>query len=343
MKRADAHPQPRSQERIVDWLSGPGAYAGAVRAVERVETHFAWVFLTGSRAYKLKKAIRLHAVDLRPLSAREHCCREEIRLNRRLAETTYLAVQPVVEGEAGLSIGGRGRVVDWLVEMRELDRALMLDERLRAGEACAQALSHAVAHLRRLESVGRIASADPREALESVQARTREALIEIARPEFAVPAALHLAFAAAMRARLREAEQLLGARAVRVRDGHGDLRAEHVWLGEPLQIIDALEFDAVLRRLDAAEDVAMLAVDTERLAGAWTRRALCAAHEELAADTVPDAVWQVYLGLRAAMRAKVALWHLDDARFAAEPDRWRNRAVAYLALGAARLESQPHA
>lgn len=342
MTRADALPPAPSQERIVEWLSGPGAYAGEVRTVERVETHFAWVFLTGSRAYKLKKSIRIHGADLRPLAAREHFCREELRLNRRLAAATYLAVQPVAAGETGLSIGGPGRVVDWLVEMRQLDRACMLDQRLRAGDVGTDALHRAIVHLRRLEVAGRVVPAGSREALEGVQARAREALAEIARPEFALAPELHTAFAAALRARLREAEPLLVARAARVRDGHGDLRAEHVWLGEPLQIIDALEFDPALRRLDAAEDVAMLAVDTERLAGAWTRLALCAAYEELADDAVPDAVWQVYLGLRAAMRAKVALWHLDDARYAAEPDRWRNRAVAYLTLGTARLESPPH-
>jgi aminoglycoside phosphotransferase family enzyme len=341
MTGADAQSQASSQERIVQWLSGPDAYGGAVRAVERVETHFAWVFLTGARAYKLKKSIRIHGADLRPLAAREHFCREELRLNRRLAAATYLGVRSVVAGERGLAIGGRGRVVDWLVEMRQLDRARMLDEVLRTGEAGADALRRAVAHLHRLDAAARVAPAGRYEALAGVQARAGEALVEIARPEFAIPPELCAAFAAALRARLQEAEPLLVARAARVRDGHGDLRAEHVWLGEPLQIIDALEFDPALRRLDAAEDVAMLAVDTERLAGAWTRRELCAAHEELAADPVPDAVWQVYLGLRAATRAKVALWHLDDARYVAEPDRWRDRALAYLALGMARLESPP--
>jgi aminoglycoside phosphotransferase family enzyme len=339
--RADAHPEPPSQERIVAWLSTPVAYAGDVRAVERVETHFAWVFLTGARAYKLKKSIRIHGADLRLLAVREHFCREELRLNRRLAAPTYLAVQPVADGNAGLSIGGPGRVVDWLVEMRELDRSLMLDRRLRADDAGPQALRQAVAHLHRLDVPGTATPAAPRELLDGVHARAAEALAEIARPEFAVPPALCNSFAAALRARLHEAEPLLAARAGRLRDGHGDLRAEHVWLGEPLQIIDALEFDPALRRLEAAEDVAMLAVDTERLAGPWTRRELCAAHEELAADPVPDAVWQVYLGLRAAMRAKVALWHLDDAHYAADPDRWRCRAFECLALGAARLESPP--
>ena len=39
----------------------------------------------------------------------------------------------------------------------------------------------------------------------------------------------------------------------RIRDGHGDLRAEQVLLSPELAIIDCLEFDPVLRTLDTAE------------------------------------------------------------------------------------------
>ena len=47
-------------------------------------------------------------------------------------------------------------------------------------------------------------------------------------------------------------------------DGHGDLHLQHVWFetdaSEPL-VIDCLEFDAGLRRIDAAADIAFAAMD----------------------------------------------------------------------------------
>ena len=46
-----------------------------------------------------------------------------------------------------------------------------------------------------------------------------------------------------------------------VRDGHGDLRAEHVLLTRPLAIVDCIEFDAARRSIDVGADLARLKVD----------------------------------------------------------------------------------
>src|SRR5262249_31590302 len=52
-----------------------------------------------------------------------------------------------------------------------------------------------------------------------------------------------------------------------VRDGHGDLRLEHVFFGPDtdFEIIDALEFDERYRHGDVCADVAFLAMDLARL------------------------------------------------------------------------------
>ena len=65
--------------------------------------------------------------------------------------------------------------------------------------------------------------------------------------------------------------RLLEGRGAMLRDGHGDLRPEHVFLGTPRQrpcVIDCLEFDPRLRRLDAAEEMAFLAMECARLGAA---------------------------------------------------------------------------
>lgn len=327
----------------VAWLSGPTAYPERPRTVQCIETHFAWLFLTETRAFKLKKALRLHGADLRSLAERERCCREELRLNRRLARQTYLGVVPLVAHEARLALGGPGVVVDWLVEMKRLDLSAMLDVRLCAGTVTHADLEGIVRHLLQLDTGPRQGSEDfpggnravltPDAFVASVAFRLDEARAEIARPEFGIAASAREPVAAALRARFIEVGTLLERRAGRVREGHGDLRAEHVCLGPPLQIIDALEFDRRLRMLDPAEDVAMLAIDVERLDGQWVRAGLCAAYAALARDDVPAPLWGFYLALRAATRAKVALWHLDDPDDAQDPAHWQARALAYLALG----------
>jgi hypothetical protein len=46
-------------------------------------------------------------------------------------------------------------------------------------------------------------------------------------------------------------------------DGHGDLRSEHVLLTDPVQIVDAVEFDPGLHIADVACDLGFLAMDLE--------------------------------------------------------------------------------
>jgi len=328
---------PVSLEAKVAWLAEPATYSEQPSRVECIQTHFAYVFLTDTRAYKLKKPLKVYGADLRALAERERCCREELRLNSRLAKATYLGVVPIVESTGRLALGGPGVIVDWLVEMRRLDRRQMLDTRLQAGAVRPADLEAVIARVRDLDSDalrGGQAGLGPHEYVNGIAGRLEEALREIARPEFGLSYHDRTPLAAAVWARYLEVTPLLADRVSRVREGHGDLRAEHVWLGPPVQIIDALEFDRVLRMLDPAEDVAMLAVDTERLAGRWTRDALFNSYVKMAGDRVPERLWQFYLSLRAVTRAKVALWHLDDPTQIADPSMWQARAQEYLSASA---------
>ena len=89
------------------------------RRVEVVQTHISAVFLTATRAYKVKKPVRLWGlVDYGTLERRKHWCDEEVRLNRRLASDVYRGVAPIVERQGGLAVGGAGGdgdAVEWAV------------------------------------------------------------------------------------------------------------------------------------------------------------------------------------------------------------------------------------
>jgi aminoglycoside phosphotransferase family enzyme len=49
------------QTEIIEFLSAPSTHAGA--SVERIETHASIVFLAGTRAWKLKRAVRYDYLD----------------------------------------------------------------------------------------------------------------------------------------------------------------------------------------------------------------------------------------------------------------------------------------
>src|SRR5512138_840454 len=93
--------------RKVCALESPAAYPDRPASVVAIETHFAWVFLAGDYAYKLKKPSGNPLSDLRSLDARRRSCEEEVRLNRPLAQDIYLGVMPLTAEEDGrLRVGG---------------------------------------------------------------------------------------------------------------------------------------------------------------------------------------------------------------------------------------------
>jgi aminoglycoside phosphotransferase family enzyme len=66
--------------------------AGRLSKHRPIETHISHVFIAGDFVYKLKKPVKYDFLDFTTVAAREHACREELRLNRRLAKDTYLDV-----------------------------------------------------------------------------------------------------------------------------------------------------------------------------------------------------------------------------------------------------------
>src|SRR5271167_5181158 len=138
---AEEHPRmsdcqgPAQREIGIDckvaFLGTSAAYAEPPSRVERIETHFSWVFLTDRHVYKLKKPLRGEGFDFSSCEARRRNAEAAVRLNRRLARDVYLGVVPLtLEGECDLAIAGKGVVIDWLVKMVRLPAGRMLDHRL---------------------------------------------------------------------------------------------------------------------------------------------------------------------------------------------------------------------
>jgi aminoglycoside phosphotransferase family enzyme len=127
---------------------------------------------------------------------------------------------------------------------------------------------------------------------------------------------------------------LLDARAAerRIVEGHGDLRPEHVYLTDPPAIIDCIEFDRSLRVRDPADELAFLALEGERLGCPALDGWLFGAWRTLAADEVPRALVEFYKARNALVRARIAIWHLEDSGSgsAMPAQAWRDRAGDYL-------------
>jgi aminoglycoside phosphotransferase family enzyme len=151
------------------------------------------------------------------------------------------------------------------------------------------------------------------------------------------------------------------AEAGRIVEGHGDLRPEHVCFprvnataaaasataapsaaaAAPV-IIDALEFNAELRRVDPLDELAYLGLECEaagaRWIGPWLAREYAAALEP---EGVPPLLPPLYAAHRAMLRARLCAAHLldDPPPPAPQAAQWLTRSRRYLELAQRALRS----
>ncbi|GGG45343.1 hypothetical protein GCM10010964_35890 [Caldovatus sediminis] len=325
----------------VAFLRRPESYPEGTRAVEARETRMSWVFLTDRLVYKLKKPVATRHLDFRSLALRRAYCEEEVRLNARLAPGVYLGTAVLRRGPDGrLRLGdadaAAGEVVDWLVLMRRLPAERMLDAAIRRGTVTPdriEAVADLLAAFYAAAAPESLAQAEYLGRFLEDQATNRELLCA---PGFGLAREEVEPVLAPVEALLRDEPGLLLARLAerRIVEGHGDLRPEHVFLGEPAAVIDCLEFSRRLRLLDPYEELCFLGMECAAAGAAWIGPALIARCAARMGEPVPDRrLLAFYTAFRAALRARQAVAHLLDPR-PREPAKWLPQARRYLAIGA---------
>jgi aminoglycoside phosphotransferase family enzyme/predicted kinase len=308
--------------RIGPYCWSPAPDPGA--SAELRETHISWVVLERDRAYKIKKPVRLPFLDYGSLERRHELCREEVRLNRRLAPDVYLGVAALVPGDGAVRLAPEDapEAVEYAVVMRRYDEH--------------RTLARGATDADEIRAVGRRLAAFHAEAARPPDAEASVSALERMLTE-------NLETLRELGATVDDAERLVGsvlagrrrellarAAAGLVRDGHGDLRAEHVVLERGIEIVDCVEFDPALREIDVGLDLAFLVMDLLRRDRS-SATALVAAYREAGGDPGDDALVAFFAAQRALIRAKVALVRASQVE-GADAERRRADAAELLAL-----------
>jgi len=320
---------------LIAALLDPAAYPHSAPTPRLIETHISWVILAGDYAYKLKKPLNLGFLDFSTLDKREHYCREEVRLNSRLAPDIYLGVVPVAGTPP--KMGGEGRVLEWAVKMRAFPADATLD---REKEITAEQIDAIADRIARFHGEIAVAPADSGFGLpDTVWAPVAENFRQLRALLPAPDALLNPLETWSLAVGQRLASHFTARRAAGfIRECHGDLHLGNIaWVEDTPLIFDGIEFNPGLRTIDVISEIAFLCMDLMHrgqtpLAWRFLNRYL-----EHTGDTAGLAALSYYLVYRALVRAKVSAIKASQAKGDL------SEALSYLELARRITQSPPPA
>lgn len=300
-------------DELVRELSRNCAYPTSASQIEVRQTHISVVFLIDHVVYKLKKPVKLPFLDFSTIQLRHQYCQEEVRINQTWAPDVYLGVVPITRGLRGLQFEGDGEPVEWAVKMRRLPDSATIKSHLLRGELTNDDLHQVATRIADLHKQA------PHCSSPTADTDFRHQFIEnweFARelPESIISPSVLQRLESASNERLQESSELLQQRIVQgfIRDVHGDLRLEHVYLfpDQPrprdIVILDGIEFEPALRQIDTVADMSFLDMELAFAGRRDLAKNFADAYFQNSPDDIGRRLLPLYVAYRSAVRAKVA-------------------------------------
>lgn len=312
--------QIETQTAVFAFLANPAAYglAGAEgesgqddgTKIARIDTHGAVVFLAGSDAYKVKRAVRFPFMDFSTLEKRRAACEHEIEVNRRNAPQLYRGTVPIRRDADGLHLDGtQGEIVEWAVHLRRFDETSTFDKLADAG-ALSLALMPPLAEI--IAAAHEHAPRGGNGATGMLRNRLQDTLNAMMAAKDIFDAEAAAAFRDKCLLIFADVELCLTERETAgfARLCHGDLHLRNIVLheGQPV-LFDAIEFDDTIATCDILYDFAFVLMDlwqrglpahTNKLFNLYLWRS-----RDIEAVLGGLAALPLFLALRAAIRARV--------------------------------------
>jgi aminoglycoside phosphotransferase family enzyme/predicted kinase len=249
-------------------FSNPEFYSHEVKTVRRAETHTAWVFLTGKRAYKIKKPVNFGFLDFSTLEKRKRFCEREVELNSELSDL-YLGVEPITLDEKdNLKLGGNGEVVEYAVVMKELPQEAMMSCLLVEDKVGYGVIDKLAKETARFHKKARTSDEITNEgSLDSVRFNWEENFAQTEDVKDVTISAQDFDFIK------QKIERFLSENEKKIRkreqDGyirycHGDLHSGNIFVHKgKIHIFDRIEFNLRFACSDTAADLAFMTMDLD--------------------------------------------------------------------------------
>ena len=302
---------------ILAFLQNPNSYPHETEAdIRHLETHISHVFLCGEYAYKMKKGLDLGFLDFTSLEKRKYYCEEELRLNSIFAPEIYLEVIPIYKKDGAFSFQSKGKVVEYLLKMREFEQEHILSNIVEKGEFTPDLFTELAQKLAQIhqkadsnEEISSYASASHIQKIADQNfVQTHQYIGEcISKSSFDKIRKFTLNF-------IDENELLFESRqkSGKIRECHGDLHLNNICIykGE-IQFFDRIEFNKEFRNIDVIYDLAFLIMDLHHKNQSAIATRVMNEYLEQTGDYDGAALLSFYACLRAYIRGKVISFQLD--------------------------------
>lgn len=303
---------------VIKNLLSDRAFSHPIKQLGLIETHVSWVILTGKYAYKIKKPVDFGFLDFSTLEKRKHFCEEELRLGQLFAPEIYLAVVPITGTWEHPQINGNtGPILEYAVKMCEFSQENLLSALLKQGKLNTTLIDRLGQLIAEFHKKTPMASKNSRFGLpHEVHTPTQQNFEQII-PLLSNPVDI----AQVQRLEVWANEQftkhqkLFEERKEQgfIRDCHGDLHLANIILyHDKLVLFDRLEFNEDLRWTDVIADLAFLAMDLAGKKQPKLANQLINTYLQFTGDYEGLNLLAYYLSYRAVVRAKIALFRLNQ-------------------------------
>lgn len=297
---------------LITGLLRPEAYSHPADTIRVAETHISWVLLAGDFAYKVKKPVDFGFLDFSTLERRRFFCDEELRLNRRHAPDLYLTALPITGRPQQPRMGGTGAALEYAVQMRRFDDALLFDRLASEDRLLPQHIDRLAETLAAFHA--RIARATPGDTHGLPDHQRQAAELNFSKIGPLLDDSGDLAkldtLQAWSRSEYARLESLMRRRKREgcIRECHGDLHlANIVLIDERPTLFDGIEFNEDLRWIDVQSELAFVAMDLEVHGASTLAWRLLNRYLEITGDYAGMVLLGYFRSYRAMVRAKIAL------------------------------------
>ncbi|HZA06391.1 MAG TPA: hypothetical protein VE619_01700, partial [Nitrososphaeraceae archaeon] len=287
-----------------------------VSKIKLEETHISWVLLTGSYAYKIKKALKFGKVlDFCTLVQRRKTCEKELALNKVLCGDMYVKVVKIIKkNNNGVKIADledKGKAIEYAIEMIQLPYKVRMDNLLKAGKIGTKTIE------RLTEVLVRFHCSTP----------TNDTIKNFGQPQFikkkltenfetlAKLKIIDRKFEGKLRSFVENNSMLFYSRIAegKIRDIHGDLYLRNIFIMKnKFYLYDRIEFNDSLRYADVAEDVSHLSMDLDYHKRDDLRKYFVSQYISKTKDTNLSDLLHFFMCYKACIRAKVAVFHAKN-------------------------------